>query len=130
MTPTDLLVDGDGQVEFVSESVPSGTFWEIDPVIGNDGMTLDLNTLLSFDTARPTERFEVPTSKEGTRRIHAPTVDFHEAEISSALTTRSGMKRLIGLWKPKGTPELEKADVLQAAFIEARIVEVRQSSED
>lgn len=101
-----------------------GLTWETDAVLGADGATIDLSLSVNLDTAPPTERFERPVNDIQTWRVDSPEVDFHKGTVQTAITTRSGMKRLIGIWKPKGTPELEKADVLQAVFIEARILTV------
>jgi hypothetical protein len=43
-------------------------------------------------------------------------------------TLASGTHRLLNVWKPEGTPEFEKADVLQAAFLSIDIVPVERAA--
>ena len=62
---------------------------------------------------------------EGTRRIAAPSVEFHESEVKLSTTLLSGSTRMISVWKPSGTPELD-GDVLQALFIRADIVPIER----
>jgi len=58
-------------------------------------------------------------------RIGAPAVEFHQASIDTNTELTSGMVRLLGTWKPEGTPELEKGDLLQAAFLRMDVVPVK-----
>jgi len=44
-------------------------------------------------------------------------------------TVASGTHRLLSVWKPEGTPEFDKADVLQAAFICIDIVPVERAQQ-
>lgn len=101
-----------------------GLIWEVDPVIGADGATIDLSTDVTYHTAAPTHRDKAPVNDIQTLRIDSPEVDFHKGKTTTAITLRDGMKHLLGLWKPRGTPELENADLLQAVFVDARILKV------
>lgn len=110
------------------ETTPVGFNMEIDPVIGPDGQTLDLSIALSYDYAPPAPRMEAPAPAEKVLRTSAPSTDFHKANVSTALTLTSGMTRLLGIWRPEGSPEFQNGDVLQAAFLKSDIVPVEEVS--
>ena len=101
-----------------------GLSWEVEPVIGADELTIDLNTDVTYHTAAPTHRDKAPVNDIQTLRADCPEVDFHKGRTTTSVTLRSGTKHLLGLWKPKGTPELENADLLQAVFVDARIFSI------
>jgi hypothetical protein len=104
-----------------------GTQIEVDSVIGPDSRTLDLNFAIEHDTAPPTLRQDpVPTAAE-TVRIDAPGTDFHQANLTTAVTLTTGMTRLLGVWKPETVADGEKGDVLQAAFVKADLIKVERA---
>jgi hypothetical protein len=100
-----------------------GFDFEIEPTVGADSKTIDLNLASTYDFAPPTQSVSTEPVPEGTRRIAAPSVEFHESEVKLSTTLLSGSTRMISVWKPSGTPELD-GDVLQALFIRADIVPV------
>ena len=102
-----------------------GFDFEIDSTVGVDSKTIDLNLASTYDFAPPTQRVSTEPVPEGTRRIAAPTVEFHESEVKLSTTLLSGSTRMISVWKPSGTPELD-GDVLQALFIRADIVPIER----
>ncbi len=116
---TGFTVDEKGHLEVNSESKPVGLKVEIDPVMGPDGDTLDINYALEYHFAPPVERSDMIGS------VEAAFTDFRCAKITTAISMINGMTRLLGTWKPFGTPELDGADVLQAAFLTAEIVQNR-----
>ena len=91
-----------------------GLFWELDPVVGADGQTLDLNMVIEFDTAPPTEEIH------GDQQI----VRFFEEALLTSLTTISGQTHLIAAWTPEELPNHEKRNVMHAAFLEARAMDI------
>ena len=91
-----------------------GLFWEFDPVVGADGQTLDLNMVIEFDTAPPTEEIH------GDQQI----VRFFEEALLTSLTTISGQTHLIGAWTPEKLPNRGKRNVMHAAFLEARAMDI------
>lgn len=101
-----------------------GLEFEVDPVIGPDGWTIDVSFALNYHYAPPQLRQDSPLAEGGVLRAAFPMVDFHQGKVTTAVTMLSGTTRLIGLWKPEGTPEFQKSDLLQAAFLRADVVYV------
>lgn len=95
----------------------AGTRLEIDPVIGPDGLTIDLNLSLEHHYAPPTVRPVPPAANGETLVVAMPATDFHMAKVTTAITLTSGMTKLIGVWTPEGAPKYEGKDVMQAAFL-------------
>jgi hypothetical protein len=114
------------ELEATVEREPLGLHWEIDPVLGADGFTIDVNTSVRRHSLEPTERFAAPVAQEGVMTVDAPAVDFHPLELLTAFTTQDGMWRMIGTWQPMGADgELDPA-VMQAVFVRASVVRVGQ----
>jgi hypothetical protein len=101
-----------------------GTEIEVDPVVGPDGETVDLNFAVSFDTAPPTKRVEPVAPVGDIIRVDAAGTDFHQAKLTTAVTLTNGMTRLLGLWKPDAVPDGDNANVLQAAFVKVNLLKV------
>lgn len=106
------------------EREPLGLHWEIDPVLGADGHTIDVNTSVRRHSQAPTERFDAPVAREGSMTVDAPAVDFHPLELTTAFTTQNGMWRMIGTWQPVGADGELDPDVMQAIFVRATVVRV------
>jgi hypothetical protein len=122
---TGFMVDEKGNLEVKRESRSVGLKVEIDPVLGPDNDTIDINYALEYPFAPPVERHEALGLIEPLGQVEATFTDFRCAKITTAITMLNGMTRLLGTWKPFGTPELDAADVLQAAFMTAEIVQNR-----
>lgn len=106
------------------EMRPVGLSFEVDPTLGADGETLDLTYQLKHDYAAPTLIESIPAAGGKTLRPMNRNIQFHQAELVTGTTFISGTSRLLGIWKPEGTPELDAADVLQAAFLTVEVVPV------
>jgi hypothetical protein len=104
-----------------------GTRVELDPVIGPDGHTVDVNFALEHHFAPPALPKSAPAGAgaQGTL-VELPGAEFHCAKVTSAITLGSGTTKLIGVWKAEGAPELEGKDVMQAAFLRVDVVPVRK----
>lgn len=109
-------------VSGVYELTPVGLRFEVDPVIGPDGETMDLNLGLVYDFAPPSSRASASLIDDKTFRMDSPGTAFHRADLTTTVTVTNGMHRLLGVWKPEGTPEFDKGDVLQAAFIKVDLL--------
>ncbi len=119
--PEGFQVDAQGHVEWKRASQRAGFFCEVDPVIGPDGRTVDLNIHLRHDDAPPTERMEF-VDAGSTGRIEVPVTEYHYADFSAAMTYIDGMTGLVGVWKPSSDDAQQKQDVLQAAFLSVNVV--------
>ena len=120
---TGSSVDEKGNPVVKREMVPVGLRFEVEPTIGADGFTLDLNSSLHHHPVAPfphTEDLSHPGSGEGS--IEVPLMDFYRAEIKSSITLNSGTARILGLWKPVRGPVIAEQDVLQIAILDAEIV--------
>ncbi|CAN5706961.1 hypothetical protein BH11VER1_BH11VER1_12690 [soil metagenome] len=111
------------------ESNQIGTVFEVDPVIGPDGVLVDLNYTLSYDYALPGVHHEPAPEAGRTLKIDAPSTSFHKVILSSAMTLNDGSTRLVGIWKPKTLGEGQEKDVLQAAFIRVNLIGVEKKPE-
>jgi hypothetical protein len=116
LTTINVMPQAEKSLTGIHSSTLSGTVLEIDPVIGEDGQTLDLTFALDYDYAPPTIN-PSPQREPNSLRIEAPSTDFHQAHLNLSTTLLSGTWRLVGIWKPQGTPDFDGKDVLQAMFI-------------
>lgn len=102
----------------------AGLHMNLDTVLGPDGVTIDANYLLEYHYAPPSPRRDTTAPDPKALRIHPFGREFHSVRQATALTLLSGQTKLIGTWKPKGTPELDGAgDILQAAFLRVETVQ-------
>lgn len=102
--------------KITTEDRLAGLFLELDPVIGADGRTIDLNLSLNYDYAPPTLLEPVDGSKLSHDRI------FHQTRILTSAPFWAGAIRMVGSWTPRDAPGFENAEVLQAAFVRADIL--------
>ncbi|TLD68727.1 hypothetical protein FEM03_21335 [Phragmitibacter flavus] len=79
----------------------AGMCFEMDPLLGPDGFTMDLNLAFEFHHAPP----DWDEASGGW--------EFRCFETTTSLTVESGSQRVIGVWKPEGV----LGDVLQVAFL-------------
>lgn len=106
-----------------SETTPVGLRFEIEPTLGADGWTIDVNISTQYDYAPPVQQAADEPAPERTVRLAVPQTAFRKHEFKTSTTMREGSTRLISIWKPSGTTELD-GDVLQAAFLRADVVPV------
>ncbi|MGV3659214.1 MAG: hypothetical protein ACO1TE_03495 [Prosthecobacter sp.] len=101
-----------------------GLSLELEPVVGQDSSEIDLNYQLKYDYAEPeVDEVAPPEDAKLLRPLNA-SVQFHQTVLTTGTTIANGTSRLLGIWKPEGTAELDKADVLQAAFLTLDVVPV------
>ena len=122
--PTDFFLNADNEISYITEEDDYGTSLEIDPVLGADEKTIDLNIAIHFHTAPPASRQETVTFRDETE-IAAKVVDTFTARLVSQYTINKGASKLLGIWKPEGLMgEAGQRDVLQAAFVTVDVVKV------
>jgi len=93
-----------------------GTWLEIDPVIGVDNTTIDLNLTLEFHSADPTWHELPPGTAAGSSTIgQYPRFLRHTCKIRGIF--RSGETRLIASWRPEGEPPDRDAETLLLVFL-------------
>ena len=106
-----------------------GLRFEMEGTVGySEPDAVELNTVINYDYTSPvvTDSSAQPDAK--TIRPLNHSIQFHRAECTVSTTLASGTHRLLNVWKPEGTPEFEKADFLQAAFLSIDIVPVERAA--
>jgi hypothetical protein len=121
--PTEFTTDEEGRSDISQEVRPVGPRLEIEPVIGPDGVTIDINYAIDHHFAPPTDRWET-TSLTGPKRLETRVVDFHTANLKSAVTLLSGSTKLLGVWVPEGAPGPDAPKRMEMAFLRAYVVSV------
>jgi hypothetical protein len=99
------------------DSTVYGTLLEIDPVIGPDGWTVDLDFGLHHAFAPLVAGVPGASFDDKTLRIGVPAANSPKAKIRSSTRLTWGVTKLLGMWKPEGLPEFDGKDVMQAAFL-------------
>ena len=107
-----------------------GLRFEMEGTVGySDPDAVELTTIINYDYASPVvaDSSLLPDAK--TIRPLNRSIQFHQAQCTMGTTVASGTHRLLSVWKPEGTPEFDKADVLQAAFLSIEIVPVERAQQ-
>ncbi|CAN5257917.1 hypothetical protein BH23VER1_BH23VER1_18630 [soil metagenome] len=107
---------------FSHETRRVGFKLELDPVLGPDGRTIDLNLTTGYHFAAPERAGPRTTGADLDPLLDPGTTTFFEAGGSTSTTTLSGTTRMIGLWPPKNLEREGAEDVLQAHFLRSDIV--------
>jgi hypothetical protein len=103
-----------------------GQTFEMDPVLGSDGLTIDVNAAVNRQSRAPTEHFTAPVPLPGVMTVDTPAVDFHPLKLSTAFTTMDGLWRMIGTWQPMGADGKLDPAVMQAVFVQAVVLRVQE----
>jgi|GEM_PF-1799875 len=124
---TGFMIGSDAKTETFSEIRSVGTRMELDPTMGADGYTIDVDLTPEHHTAAPLRREEDLLSAEsGKARKLIPLTDFYAEKICASLTLFDGTSRIIAVWKPTGKPEFETQDILHIAILEAGVIHVHE----
>ena len=121
--PVEFSVGPDGTVEYEEEFFPEGTTWEVDPVVGADGETVDLNIALNYNFA-PSARRKLPLTTAEDRSVAVRSVDTFRSTLTSQYTIMNGTARMMGAWKPATVLQPAADDILHAAFVTVDVVRV------
>jgi hypothetical protein len=121
---SEVGIGDDGQPFINHEMRTLGLSVEVDPVIGPDGWTIDLNAAVRYTTAPPEDYTLRYTDPPTGHEITIPQFRFHQTETNTAVTLQDGTVKLLSIWKPTG-PAFDGNDVLQCALLEAHIVVVK-----
>jgi hypothetical protein len=101
-----------------------GLSWEVDPVVGVDNETVDINLALTRHMAPPA-RSDVAQQPNIWK---VPQTTFFKHKTTTSMSTLRGTARLVSIWKPTGKAELD-GDVLQVLLIRNEVMEVGTKSE-
>ena len=103
-----------------------GTMLEVDPIIGADDVTVDLNVFLEHHTAPPTMHpITLASPDKGTVLTTVEMPEFHCKRLTTQMTMRANTVKLIGAWRPTGKPELENSQLMQVAFLRVAMQKIR-----
>lgn len=118
---SEVTVDESKRSSTASEMRRVGTSLEVEPTVGADGETIELTFSLEHHHGPPLQHWN-KINATGERMVETPSIDFHPAKVTTSVTVLSGMTKFIGLWKPEGNAEADRAGRLQAAFLKTNIV--------
>lgn len=119
---TDLVLDAKGRAEVETETQPLGFQMDLDPLIQEDGKTLDIRVLVQHTLLKQPARQETLTEPVSGGPLEMPLAEFETAKISTEVKMKSGHTRLLGLWPVKGDPALKETDVSQGVFLTAHVL--------
>ncbi|CAN5425031.1 hypothetical protein BH23VER1_BH23VER1_10410 [soil metagenome] len=117
-------ITGDGSVEYHAEESLAGCTLELEPIVGPDQRTIDVDLALDYHFAPPVVR-EIPTLLTKSQITRTPAYDTVTANVSTSITMESGAAKLVGVWTPDtagGAPD--EGEFLQAAFLSGGVVHV------
>lgn len=112
---TEVGVNADGVPRLATPSRDVGFVLEAEPLVGPDGVTVELSLDFRYDTTLPTEHLEHLIDRATGKAIEVPLTDFHTTHLKTALTMISGSARIIGVWPGK-------SGKLQAVFLTCDVV--------
>jgi hypothetical protein len=115
----DFSTSANGLPKLAFEMRKVGCSFEIEPTIGADGRTVDIDFLHELPSAAPEihrEHFIDPASKQ---RFDMPVTDFHSLKTTTSIAMSPGSTKLIALQHPSGRGD---ADVLWATFLKYDVV--------
>ena len=98
-----------------------GTILKVDPVLGADYLTIDLNLELEHDTAPPEMIEKVVTSPKTGQQLPVSIPAFHRQKITTQLSLTDGDYVLIGNWKPTGDDKYSEKNLVHLIFIHAHV---------
>ncbi|CAN5857104.1 hypothetical protein BH11VER1_BH11VER1_24730 [soil metagenome] len=124
MTPTDFTLDEKGRTTWETPAISTGTSFEVDPVLGLDGVTIYNDFSFEYHYVPPTSRNEKVNYSAVNAPFVIPVVDLHRVKVSTSCISESGNIKLIALWKPEGAPGFEGRDRMQAAFLQTEVVKL------
>jgi hypothetical protein len=118
--PPDPVPKGGSMLEGSLQSEVAGTSFELDPVLSEDGVTVDLTFALDFDFAPPTDSAEQQRTGRNAVLLETSHPTFHRVHLNQFLAIQSSQWRMIGMWQPDGKGK----DVMQAAFLRVDVVKL------
>ena len=111
-----------GHLEVGTAVTPLGLRFELDPVLGPDGKTIDLTFAINASSSDISETTSHATDLVSGKDILFPTSKRGGQSINTNITLISGSTRLVAQWKPKDVPDIAGQPVTWLAFLTARAV--------
>lgn len=108
-----------GQPHLAFDTRKVGSVFEVEPIIGADGRTLEINFNHELHPAAPETRREHFRDPASNKPFDMSVVDFHSAKVTTGISMTKGGTKLISLNKPTGRNDV---DVLWATFLRCDLV--------
>jgi hypothetical protein len=111
--------DAQGRPDLSFETRNVGSILEVEPVIGADGRTVELNVMHELHVSPPMPRrdhFRDPASQ---KPFDMPITDFHVHKTTTGISLAKGSTKLLSLAAPFGQ---ENSAVLRATFLKCDVV--------
>ncbi len=114
-----LKITPQGHPQPSHDGLFAGTRFEIDPVLGADGQTLDLTFSLEHPLS-PAQTRLVDLAAPGQAPLTVPLTDHGQAKVQSSLTLIAGRARVLAIWRPADAPgTAAPSDRLRIALLKA-----------
>lgn len=110
----------------VFKTQPTGTIFEVDPVLGADNSTIDVSFHFEHHTAPPEQEMAQIRLPDSENNIDFPLPVFHAKKITTQTTMHSGSTKIIGVYRPTGKPEYQKEDVMEIVFLKGIVVTTKK----
>jgi hypothetical protein len=112
----------DGKDRATTKRVTSGVTLEVDPVIGADSRTIELNIALDIATGEPTVTSTEILAPASGKPVVIEEVETRGSWVQTAITTLSGQPQWLGIIPPQAG-----SDQAMLVIVTATVLEVRES---
>lgn len=113
-----LKITSQGHPQLFHGNLLAGTRFEIDPIVGSDGQTLDLTFALEHPLS-PAQTRVVDLAAPGQPPLTVSLTDHGQAKVQSTFTLISGRARVLAVWRPADAPGTAPSDRLRIAILKA-----------
>lgn len=117
---SEVVTDETGDVRFEYEPQAIGTTFEGSLSSSPDRLTFILDYTLIHHPAAPVPRIE--NIEQAPAAVPMELSDVPTEKVQSSITFMPGTSRILGLWKPVGTPNLEALDIVHMAILETAVL--------
>lgn len=115
----DFGTDAQGRPDLSFETRLVGYVFEVEPVIGADGRTVELNFMQELHSAPPALRRDLFRDPASQQPFDMPVTDFHVHKTTAAIYLSKGSVKLLSLASPAGRDD---AGMLWATFLKCDVV--------
>jgi hypothetical protein len=112
----DFIVEPNLSTATTQQTRTFGTSLELDPVMGEDGQTIDVTYSMHHDFAPPSERWEAVPGGIVKEPVETRLTDSYATDLSSSTTLMNGTVKLLGVWKPQAAAP-NQPEVQHLAFL-------------
>ncbi|GAA5146666.1 hypothetical protein GCM10023213_40150 [Prosthecobacter algae] len=117
---SEVVTDENCNVGFEYEPQAIGTTFEGSLSSSPDRLTSTLDYTLIHHPAAPVPRIE--NIEQAPAAVPMELSDVPTEKVQSSITFMPGTSRILGMWKPIGTPDLEALDIVHMAILETAVL--------